>query len=69
MNSSLRGPPAFDPQEQDPTFVSKCPTPTADETQIYSGLPPPPVEIGKVTTFNCDICGQDIHVERQREWQ
>ena len=69
MNSSLHGRPAFDPQEQDPTFVSELSASTADRKQSSPALPPAPVELGRVTTFNCDICGQKIEVERRLEWQ
>ena len=65
MNSSLHGRPAFDPEEQNPTFA----TSTVRKLQISPILPPPPVELGKVTTFNCDICGHSIHVNRRRQWQ
>ena len=33
------------------------------------GLPPPPVEIGKKHSFECDICGNTIRVDRRLEWQ
>ena len=69
MNSSLRGRPAFDPQEQDPTFASDLPDSKIDRTGPSPVLPPAPVELGRVTTFNCDICGQEIKVKRRREWQ
>ena len=69
MNSSLHGRPAFDPQEQDPTFASELPASTAGRKQSSPALPPAPVELGRVTTFNCDICGQKIEVERRLEWQ
>ncbi len=69
MNSSLHGRPAFDPQEQNPTFASKYPAPTAYDTPNPPALPPPPVELGTVTTFNCDICGQNVQAKRRLEWQ
>ena len=69
MNSSLHGRPAFDPQEQNPTFESTHPTPTAYKTPGSPALPPPPVELGKATTFNCDICGQIIQTKHRLEWQ
>ena len=69
MNSSLHGRPAFDPEEQDPTFASELPASTADRNQSSPGLPPAPVKLGKLTTFNCDICGQKIEVKRRLEWQ
>ena len=69
MNSSLHGRPAFDPQEQNPTFITKLPASTTSRTGPSPALPPAPVELGKVTTFNCDICGQKIEVKRRLEWQ
>ena len=69
MNSSLHGRPAFDPQEQDPTFVTKLPASTVGRIQSYPAFPPAPVELGRVTTFNCDMCGRKIEVKRRREWQ
>ncbi len=69
MNSSLHGRPAFDPQEQNPTFVFKYPAPTACDTIRSPALPPPPVDLGTVTTFDCDICGQNVQVARRLEWQ
>ena len=68
MNSSLHGRPAFDPQEQDPTFASE-PASTTGRTGQSPALPPAPVELGRVTTFDCDICGQKIKVKRRCVWQ
>ena len=69
MNSSLRGSPKFDPQEQNPTFVNPYSATAACKTSTSPTLPPPPVELGKVLKFNCDICGKDINVKRRLEWQ
>ena len=69
MNSSLHGRPAFDPQEQNPTFESTHSTTTAYKTLGSPALPHPPVELGKATTFNCDICGQIIQAKHRLEWQ
>lgn len=69
MNSSLHGSPAFDPEEQDPTFASKLPGSTGGRRQNSPALPPAPVELGKVTAFNCDICGQTLEIKRRLEWQ
>lgn len=33
------------------------------------GLPPPPVELDQIQSFNCDICGLTIRVKRRLEWQ
>lgn len=68
-NSSLHGRPAFDPQEQNPTFESTHSTTTAYKTPGSPALPHPPVELSKATTFNCDICGQIIQAKHQLEWQ
>ena len=76
MNSSLHGRPAFDPQEQDPTFASKQPASSDSRIQSYPALPPrypvlspPPVELDRVTRFNCDICDQKLEIKRRLEWQ
>ena len=70
MNSSLRvSNPAFDPEEQDPTFASKLPQSTCGRKQSSPALPPAPVELGKVTTVNCDICGHTLEIKRRLEWQ
>ena len=69
MNSSLHGRPEFDLQEQNPTFMSQYPVLAACDPQRSPALPPPPIGLGKVSTFNCDICGQDIQVKRRLEWQ
>lgn len=65
MNSSLHGRPAFDPQEQDPKFSAS----TNGRAGRLPALPPAPVKLGRVTTFDCDICGQKIEVKRRLEWQ
>ena len=69
MNSSLHGSPAFDPEEQDPTFASKRPESTGGRGQSSPALPPAPVELGKVMVFLCDICGRQVCVERRSEWE
>lgn len=77
MNSSLRGPlPQLDPLEQNPTFHPPTSfrrrlssASMSAQSQASPGLPPPPVELGKVFTFPCDICGQVVKVKRRREWQ
>jgi hypothetical protein len=35
---------------------------------IFS-LPPPPVELGAVDAFSCDICGKSVQILRKRDWQ
>lgn len=71
MNSSLHGRPKFDPQEQNPTFTGNNPAQTACDSPRSPDnyLPPPPVELGKVLTFDCDICGQNIKAKRRLDWQ
>ena len=69
MNSSLRGRPTFDPQEQNPVFPTDCQSGSSASLVSSPALPPPPVELGKVLTFNCDICGQNVQVKRRLEWQ
>ena len=69
MNSSLHGRPVFDPQEQNPTFLGTYSAPAVCNAPSSRALPPPPVELGKIKTFNCDICGQSIQVKRRLEWQ
>ena len=69
MNSSLHGRPKFDPEEQNPVFLANHRRNSSASSVMSPALPPPPVELGKVLTFDCDICGQKIQVERRFEWQ
>ena len=69
MNSSLHGKATFDPQEQEPAFRDSHSRSSVDFGDSSRGLPPPPVEIGKKHSFECDICGNTIRVERRLEWQ
>ena len=69
MNSSLHGKATFDPQEQEPAFRDSHSHSSMDFGDSSRGLPPPPVEIGKQHSFECDICGNTIRVDRRREWQ
>ncbi|MCJ1456069.1 hypothetical protein MMC28_006426 [Mycoblastus sanguinarius] len=70
MNSSLRGETAFDPQEQEPTFlIDHSKSSSVDFDGSSPGLPPPPAEIGNKLSFNCDICGDVICVGRRYDWQ
>ncbi len=70
MNSSLRGYQIFDPQEQEPTFLADDRRASStDISQTSPGLLPPPVKIGRVLSFRCDICLDAIHVKRRLEWQ
>ena len=74
-NSSLHGSPKFCYQKeyQNDYFASKS-------THHHSspGLPPPPVKFRKgysskrkarKLSFDCDICGENVKVDRRREWQ
>ena len=69
MNSSLHGKATFDPQEQEPAFRDSHSRSSVDFGDSSRGLPPPPVEIGKKHSFECDICGNTIRVARRLEWQ
>ena len=69
INSSLHGRPAFDPQEQNPTFLTDHRRGSSGSLNMSPALPPPPVELGKVLSFDCDICGRSIKVARRLEWQ
>ena len=68
MNSSLHGNPELDRQEQNALLASDCPV-SACELPSSPALPPPPVKLGKVLTFECNICWQHIRVENRIEWQ
>lgn len=74
-NSSLHGSPKFCYQKeyQNDYFASQ-------PTHYHSspGLPPPPVKLRKgqsskrkaeKLSFDCDICGENVKVDRRREWQ
>ena len=69
INSSLHGRPTFDPQEQNPTFLTNHRRNSSASRNTSPALPPPPVELGKVLRFDCDICGRKIQVARRLEWQ
>lgn len=69
MNSSLHGKATFDPEEQEPAFRDSNSRSSVDFSDSPRGLPPPPVEIGKKLSFECDICGNTIRVDRRLEWQ
>ncbi|KAL9033806.1 MAG: hypothetical protein Q9180_005752, partial [Flavoplaca navasiana] len=62
MNSLLRGSSELDPYEQDDTIPLLPPS-------SPRGLPAPPVDIKQQRTFNCDICGTFVRVERRYHWQ
>ena len=70
MNSSLHGNAAFDPEEQEPAFYDQhSRSSSADFGERSRGLPPPPVELRHRISFECDICGNTIKVDRRRDWQ
>lgn len=70
MNSSLHGYASFDPKEQEPAFYDKhSRSSSADFGERSRGLPPPPVEIRQKISFECEICGNTVKVDRRRDWQ
>lgn len=69
-NSSLHGRPKFDPQDQNPTYLSDDQRRSSNSFSSESrGLRVPPIELGKQSHFRCDICGQTVWVNRRLEWQ
>lgn len=70
MNSSLHGSSQFDPGEQNPEFFCKVVgSSSVSISNVHTGLPAPPVKLGKQLTFECDICGNMVKVKKRREWQ
>lgn len=73
MNNSLHGYEVFDVGEQNMASPISAP-PSAHDSQSeaeISGfrLPPPPVEFGNQSSFECDICGKTLCIKRKREWR
>ena len=75
-NSSLHGSPKFCDQKQYQNVDYFASSPTYYYSS--SGLPPPPVKLrkgpsskrkAKKLSFDCDICGENVKVDRRREWQ
>ena len=75
-NSSLHGSPKFCYQKQ----YQNVDYFDSSRTYHYSspGLPPPPVKLRKglsskrkarKLSFDCDICGENVKVDRRRDWQ
>ena len=75
-NSSLHGSPEFcyQKQYQNVDYFASAPT----YYHSSPGLPPPPVKLykghsskrkAKKLSFDCDICGENVKVDRRREWQ
>ena len=72
MKSSLRDSRIIEHMELNDTLdqISSCDVhEDADVHEISQGLPPPPVNLIRMQTFTCDICGEVIGVKRRREWQ
>ena len=70
MNSSLHGYATFDPEDQEPAFYDHhSMSSSADFGERSRGLPPPPVELRQRISFECDICGNTVKVDRRRDWQ
>jgi hypothetical protein len=73
MNNSLHGYEVFDAGEQNiasPISAPQSAPGSGSEAQV-SGfrLPPPPVELEKISSFECDICGKKVSIKRKREWR
>ena len=75
-NSSLHGSPKFCYQKQYQNVDYFASSPTYHHSS--PGLPPPPVKIRKghstkckvkKLSFDCDICGENVKIDRRREWQ
>jgi hypothetical protein len=73
MNNSLHGYEVFDAGEQNIASPISAPqsAPGSGSGAQVSGfrLPPPPVELEKVSSFECDICGKKVSIKRKREWR
>jgi hypothetical protein len=57
-NSSLRGPRPRKRKKSSPV-----------NTSFSLALPPPPVELGGPSPFDCDICGMSVRVKKRNEWK
>jgi hypothetical protein len=73
MNNSLHGYEVFDAAEQNMASTISAPqsAPGSGSGAQISGfrLPPPPVELEKISSFECDICGKKVSIKRKREWR
>jgi len=72
-NSSLYGYAVFDPEEQNISSPISAPQ-SAHGSGSCGGvssfkLPPPPVQLGHKLSFECDICGKEVHIKRKRNWR
>ena len=75
-NSSLHGSPKFCYQKQYQNVDYFASSPAYHHSS--PGLPPPPVKLRKghsskrkarKLSFDCDICGENVKVDRRRDWQ
>lgn len=76
-NSSLHGSPKFSHQKEYQNVWNFTPNPSY--CHYYSpSLPPPPVKFSKSRnskrkpkrlSFDCDMCGEKVRVDRRRQWQ
>jgi hypothetical protein len=73
MNNSLHGYEIFDAEEQNMASPISPP-----QSALGSGsgaevsgfrLPPPPSPLGKLSSFECDICGGMVRIKRKRDWR
>lgn len=62
MNSSLHERPEPDLYQQN-DFELLFPSSSA------RGLPAPPFDLIKHKRFDCDLCGEAVHVEKRQQWQ
>jgi hypothetical protein len=72
-NSSLHGYDVFDPEEQNLSSLISPPQ-SARGSGVGGGvssfkLPPPPVQLGRKSSFECDICGKKVYIKRKRNWR
>ena len=76
-NSSLHGSPKFCYQKQYQNIYNFASNPNHYH-QSSPSLPPPPVKLrkrqpskrkAKKLSFDCDICGEKVNVDRRRQWQ
>lgn len=75
MNDSLHGYEVFDAEEQNiASPISILAHTNARGSGSGAGvsgfrLPPPPTPLGKLSSFECDICGETVRIKRKREWR
>ena len=77
MNSSLKGPAAFDPREQDPGFQKESSelrslrriNHTHSKKKPTYPLPTPPIELGTRSSFQCDICFRVVYAQNMLQWK